>query len=161
MPRINSMPWESMMMRFDKKNLPPYGNTNCREYMLSLHFTSWWANNLGVLHDGDGQIMLCSKLWWYEGMWYSRIKQSCCKVWVCKEHTQYHILGLLGFLYSDMVDLSIGEVRLPLRELLLIGSLGQLPGGTILSHVAWQSTLETCTKSLTSLRGDFLLGPGC
>jgi hypothetical protein len=41
--------------------------------------------------------------------------------------------------------------------LLLMGSLIRLPGGTILSHVAWQSTLETCTKSLTSLRGGILL----
>jgi hypothetical protein len=36
-----------------------------------------------------------------------------------------------------------------------------LPGGTILSPVAWQSTLETCNKSLTSLRGGILLVQGC
>jgi hypothetical protein len=59
-----------------------------------------------------------------------------------------------------MVDLAIGEVLLPLRALLLIGSMGRLYGGTILSHVAWQSTLETHTKSLTSLRGGILLGLG-
>jgi hypothetical protein len=41
--------------------------------------------------------------------------------------------------------------------LLLIGSFVRLPGGKILSHVAWQSTLETHTKSLTSLRGGILL----
>jgi hypothetical protein len=33
--------------------------------------------------------------------------------------------------------------------------------GTILSHVAWQSTLETHAKSLTSLRGGILLVLGC
>jgi hypothetical protein len=49
----------------------------------------------------------------------------------------------------------------PLRALLLIGSQVQLPGGTILSHVAWQSTLETRNKSLTSLRGGILLVLGC
>jgi hypothetical protein len=43
----------------------------------------------------------------------------------------------------------------------LIGSLIHLPGGTILSHVAWQSTLETCAKSLASLRGGILLVLGC
>jgi hypothetical protein len=57
---------------------------------------------------------------------------------------------MLGFLGSHMVNLIIGEILLPLRALLLISSLVGLPGGTILSHVAWQSTLETCTKSLTS-----------
>jgi hypothetical protein len=50
---------------------------------------------------------------------------------------------------------------LPLRALLLISSLVGLLGGTILSHVAWQPTLETCTKSLTSLRGGILLVLGC
>jgi hypothetical protein len=54
---------------------------------------------------------------------------------VCKKHTQYHILGLLGFLSWHVVDLAIGEVLLPLRTLLLIDSLGWLSGGTILSHV--------------------------
>jgi hypothetical protein len=57
-----------------------------------------------------------------------------------------------------MVDLAIGEVLLPLRALLLVSSLGQLPVGAILSHVAWQSTLETGAKRLTSLRGGILLG---
>jgi hypothetical protein len=56
-----------------------------------------------------------------------------------------------------MINLAVGEILLSLRTLLLTGSSVQLPGGTILSHVAWQSTLETCTKSLTSLRGDILL----
>jgi hypothetical protein len=56
-----------------------------------------------------------------------------------------------------MVNLAVGEILLPLRALLLIGSLVQLPGGRILSHVAWQSTLETCTKSMTFLRGGILL----
>jgi hypothetical protein len=37
MPRIISMPWESMMMRFDKKSTPTYGNTNCQTYMLIIH----------------------------------------------------------------------------------------------------------------------------
>jgi hypothetical protein len=53
-----------------------------------------------------------------------------------------------------MVDLSIGEVLLPLRMLLLVNSLGLLSIGTILSHMAWQSALEAYTKSLTSLRAD-------
>jgi hypothetical protein len=75
-----------------------------------------------------------------------------------KEHTQYHILRLLGFLSSHMVDLAVGEVLLSLRALLLISSLGWLAVGAILSHVAWQSTLEIGTKSLTSKRGDILLG---
>jgi hypothetical protein len=39
---------------------------------------------------------------------------------VCKEHTQYHTLGLLGFLDSQMVDLAIGEVLLPLRALSML-----------------------------------------
>jgi hypothetical protein len=56
-----------------------------------------------------------------------------------------------------MVILAVGEILLPLRMLLLINSLVRLPRGTILSHVAWQSTLETCAKSLTSLRGNILL----
>jgi hypothetical protein len=43
---------------------------------------------------------------------------------------------LLGFLSRHKVDLSIGEVLLPLRTLLLISSLGVLPIGTVLSHVA-------------------------
>jgi hypothetical protein len=91
----------------------------------------------------------------------SRIKQNCCRVRVCEEHTQYHIMGLLGFLSSHMVDLSIGDVLLPLRTLLLVNSLGLLPIGTILSHMVWQSTLEACIKSLTSLRGGIRLGLGC
>jgi hypothetical protein len=41
-------------------------------------------------------------------------KKNYCRVRVCKEHTQYHILGLLGFLSSHMVDLVVGEVQLPL-----------------------------------------------
>jgi hypothetical protein len=56
-----------------------------------------------------------------------------------------------------MVNLAVGQIWLPMQALLQIGSLVRLPGGTILSHVAWQSTLETCTKSLTSLRGGILL----
>jgi hypothetical protein len=67
-------------------------------------------------------------------------------------------MGLLGFLSSYMVDLAIGEVQLPLRALLLISSLGWLPVGAILSHVAWQSTLKTGAKWLTPLRGGTLLG---
>jgi hypothetical protein len=77
------------------------------------------------------------------------------------EHTQYHILGLLGFLGIHMVGLPIGEVLLPLRTLLLVNSLGLLSIGTILSHVAWQSALDAYTKRLTSLRGGILLGLGC
>jgi hypothetical protein len=76
---------------------------------------------------------------------------------VWKEHTQYHILGLLGFLDSHMVDVAVGEIMLPLRTLLLIGSFVWLLGGRILSHVAWQSTLKTCTKNLTSLWDDILV----
>jgi hypothetical protein len=91
----------------------------------------------------------------------SRIKQNCCRVRVCKEHTQYHILGLLGFLDNRMVDLVVGEILLPLRTLLLIGSLVRLPGGTILIHVAWKSTLETRAKSLTSRMGGILLVRSC
>jgi hypothetical protein len=56
-----------------------------------------------------------------------------------------------------MVDHAIGEVLLPLQTLLLVDSLGGLLVGAILSHVAWQSALETCAKSLTSLRGSILL----
>jgi hypothetical protein len=74
-----------------------------------------------------------------------------------QKHTEYHILGLLGFLNSHMMNLAVGEILLSLKMMLLTGSLIRLPGRTILSHVAWQSTLETCTKSLTSLRGDILL----
>jgi hypothetical protein len=66
----------------------------------------------------------------------SGIKQNCCRVRVCEEHTQYNILILLGFLSRHKVDLSIGEVLLPLRTLLLISSLGVLLIGTVLSHVA-------------------------
>jgi hypothetical protein len=60
-----------------------------------------------------------------------------------------------------MINLAIGEILLPLQTLLLTSPLIRLPGGIILSHVAWQSTLETHTKSLTSLRGDILLVRGC
>jgi hypothetical protein len=73
------------------------------------------------------------------------------------EHTQNHILELLCFLDSNMVNLTVGDILLPLQTLLLFGSLVQLPSETILSHVAWQSTLETHTKSLTALRGGILL----
>jgi hypothetical protein len=90
----------------------------------------------------------------------SRIKQNGCRVSVCKEYTQYHVLGLLSFLDSHKINLSVGEILLPLLMLLFIGSLVRLSSGTILSHVAWQSTLETCTKSLTSLRGCILLVRG-
>jgi hypothetical protein len=41
-----------------------------------------------------------------------------------------------------MVNLAVGQIWLPMQALLQIGSLVRLPGGTILSHVAWQSTLE-------------------
>jgi hypothetical protein len=58
-----------------------------------------------------------------------------CKVGVCKEHTQYHILGLLGFLGNHMINHAIGEIILPLWSRLLICSLIRLPGGTVLSHV--------------------------
>jgi hypothetical protein len=60
-----------------------------------------------------------------------------------------------------MVNHAIGEILLPLRMLLLIGSLIWLPGGTFPSRVAWQSTLETSTKSLTSLSGGILSVQGC
>jgi hypothetical protein len=60
-----------------------------------------------------------------------------------------------------MVNLAVAKILLPLRVPLLIRSLVRLSGGTILSHVAWQSTPETCTKSLTSLRGGILLVLGC
>jgi hypothetical protein len=60
-----------------------------------------------------------------------------------------------------MIDLAVGGVLLSLRMMLLIDSLNWLLGGTILSHVAWQSTLETCAKSLSSLRGGILLGLSC
>jgi hypothetical protein len=60
-----------------------------------------------------------------------------------------------------MINLAIDEILLPLRTLLLIVSLVRLLGGTVLSHVPWQSTLETCTKSLTSLWGGILLVRGC
>jgi hypothetical protein len=83
------------------------------------------------------------------------------QVRVCEEHTQYHILGLLGFLSSHVVDLSIGEVLLPLQTLLLVSSLGLLLIGIVLSHLDGQSTLQACAKSLTSLRGSILLGLGC
>jgi hypothetical protein len=66
---------------------------------------------------------------------------------------------LLGFLGSHMVNIAIGEILLPLRTLLRIGSMIRLPGGTILSHVACQSTFETRTKCLTYL-GGILLVPG-
>jgi hypothetical protein len=56
-----------------------------------------------------------------------------------------------------MINFAVGEILLPLRTLLLIGSLIWLPGGTIISHLAWKSTLETHAKSLTSLRGGILL----
>jgi hypothetical protein len=55
---------------------------------------------------------------------------------VCEKHIQYHILGLLGFLSSHMVDLPIGELLLPLRTLLLIRSLIWLLVRTFLSHMA-------------------------
>jgi hypothetical protein len=58
--------------------------------------------------------MLCNKLLCCEGMRYSEIKQNCCRVRVCEEHTQYHILGLLSFLGSYMVNLAVGEILLPL-----------------------------------------------
>jgi hypothetical protein len=60
-----------------------------------------------------------------------------------------------------MINFVVGEILLPLRTLLLIGSLIWLPGGTIISHLAWKSTLETRAKSLTSLRGGILLVLGC
>jgi hypothetical protein len=78
-----------------------------------------------------------------------------------QEHTQYHILGLLDFLDSHMVNPAIGKILLSLQTLQLTSSLIRLPGGTILIHMAWQSTLEARTKSLTSLRGGILLGLGC
>jgi hypothetical protein len=80
---------------------------------------------------------------------------------VCEKHTQYHILGLLGFLNNHMVDLPVGEVLLPLQTLMLISSLIRLPVRTVHSHMACQSTLETCIKSLASQRGGILLGLGC
>jgi hypothetical protein len=89
-----------------------------------------------------------------------RIKQNCCRVRVCEEHTQHDILGLLGFLSSHMVDFFIGEILLPLRTL-LVRSLGLLLCQTVLSHMAWQSALEACTEGLTSLRRDIWLGLGC
>jgi hypothetical protein len=58
-----------------------------------------------------------------------------------------------------MVNLAVGEILLPLRA--LIGSLVRLRCGTILRHVAWQSTHETHAKSLASLRGGILLVLGC
>jgi hypothetical protein len=39
--------------------------------------------------------------------------------------------------------------------------LGSAVGWAVLNHVAWQSTLETHTKILTSLRGRILLVRGC
>jgi hypothetical protein len=129
--------------------------------MLSPNFTSWWANKHGVLHHGDGQIMLRNKFWWYEGIRCSRIKYNHCRVWVCREYTQYHILGLLGFLGSHVINLAIGEILQPFRTLLLTGSLVWLLGSTVLGHVASQYTFETHTKSLTSLRSGILLVWGC
>jgi hypothetical protein len=76
----------------------------------------------------------------------SEIKQNCCRVRVCKEHTQYHILGLLVFLSSHLVNLAIGEVLLPLRAPLLTSSQVWLLGGTILSHVAGKPHLKLRQK---------------
>jgi hypothetical protein len=59
-----------------------------------------------------------------------------------------------------MIDLVVCEVLLSLRSRLLICSLVRLSGGTVLSHVTWKSTLETRTKSFTSLRGGILLVRG-
>jgi hypothetical protein len=60
-----------------------------------------------------------------------------------------------------MINLAVGEILLPLRTLLLTGSLVRSPGRIVPGHVAWQSTLETCAKSLTSLRGGILLVQSC
>jgi hypothetical protein len=59
-----------------------------------------------------------------------------------------------------MVNHAISEILLPLQALLLTGSSVWLPSGTVLRHVALQSTRETCTTSLTSLRNGILLGLG-
>jgi hypothetical protein len=60
-----------------------------------------------------------------------------------------------------MIILAVGEILLPLQMLQLNGSVVWLPGRIVPDHVAWKSTLETCTKSLTSLRGGILLVRGC
>jgi hypothetical protein len=59
-----------------------------------------------------------------------------------------------------MVNFVIREILLPIQLLLLTGSMIRLSGRTIPSHVAWQSTLQTRTRSLTSLRGGILLVRG-
>jgi hypothetical protein len=47
-----------------------------------------------------------------------------------------------------VIDLAIGKILLPLRTLLLTGSLVLLPVRTVPGHVAWQSTLESMHHKL-------------
>jgi hypothetical protein len=91
--------------------------------------------------------MICNKLGHNEGMQCSKIKQNHSRMIVCEEHTQYHIMGLLGFHGSHMVDLPIGEVLVPLRTLLPVNSLGLLPIGTILSHMVGNPHLKHTPKA--------------
>jgi hypothetical protein len=133
--KIISMPRESLMMRFNKKS------TLLIAILIVGHISLAFISPLGeltimVLHDGDGKIKLCNKLGCNEGMRCSGIKENCCRARDCEEHIQYHILGLLRFLSSHMVELSIGEVLLPLQTLRWVSTLGLVPIGTVLSHIA-------------------------
>jgi hypothetical protein len=114
-----------------------------------------------MLHGCYLQIILCHKAWWYEWMRCSRIKQNCCRMWACKKHTQYHIMGLLSFLASHMVDLAVHVVLLCLWPWLVSYCRNRLFVGAFLGKVARHAALETFTDTLISLSWGVLRGLSC
>jgi hypothetical protein len=69
----------------------------------------------------------------------------------CEKHTQYYVLGLLGFIAGHMIDPPIHEILLPLWLRLISCSGSCRSGWALPCKVASQTTLETSSTNTSSL----------
>jgi hypothetical protein len=77
-----------------------------------------------------------------------------------KKHTQYYVRGLLRFLAGHMIDPATHEILLPLRLHLVSCSRSVHLGGTLPRKMVSQSTLETSSINMVSLRWCTVRGRG-
>jgi hypothetical protein len=75
-----------------------------------------------------------------------------------EKHTQYYILGLLGFITCHMIDPPIHEILLPLWLCIISYSESYRSGWAVPCKVASQTTLETSSTITASLSWCILRG---